>query len=146
MCGVAVVAVCGVWAHARARAVGGVRIAIVRGHVSVVVIEIVIIRTREALQVRGRVSPSVDTNDRRGGGGVSGGDEASIAVIQDEVQVVLQRRSCARARVEQEGAVLGFARRLSLGHVLVIMVVLGEVQCGRGSVPSGGWSGDEMHD
>ena len=64
------------WVHARARAVGGVRIAIVRGHVSVVVVEIVITRAREALQVRGRVSPSVDTNDRRGGGGVSGGDEA----------------------------------------------------------------------
>ena len=40
LCGVAVVAVCDVWARARARAVGGVRIAIVRGHVSVVVIEI----------------------------------------------------------------------------------------------------------
>ena len=91
--------------------VGGVRIAIVRGHVSVVVIEIVIIiRAREALQIRGRVSPSVDTNDRRGGGGVSGGDEASIAVIQDEVQVVLKQRSCARVRLEQEGAALGFAR------------------------------------
>ena len=137
MYGVAAVAMCDAWAHARARAVGGVRIAIVRGHVSVVVIEIVIIRTREALQVRGRVSPSVDTNDRRGDGGASGGDEASIAVIQDEVQVVLQQRSCARVRVEQEGTALGFARRLSLGHVMVIMVVLGEVQDDRGSVPSG---------
>ena len=117
---------------------GGVRIAIVRGHVSVVVIEIVIIRAREALQVRERASPSVDTNDRRGGGGVSGGYEASIAVIQVEVQVVLQQRSCARVRVEQEGTALGFARRLSLGHVMVIMVVSGEVQDDRGSVPSGG--------
>ena len=67
-----------------------------------------------------------------------GSDEARIAVIQDEVQVVLQRRSCVRARVEQEGTVLGFARRLSLGCVMVIMVVLGEVQDGRGSAPSGG--------
>ena len=66
MCGVAVVAVCDVWARARARAVEGVRIAIVRGHVSVVVIEIVISITREALQVRERVSPSADTNGRRG--------------------------------------------------------------------------------
>ena len=122
MCGVAVVAVCDVWARTRARAVGGVRIAIVRGHVFVVVIEI-IIRTREALQIRGRVSPSADTHDRRGGGGVSGGDEASIAVIQDEVQVVLQQGSCgARVRAEQEGTALGFARRLSLGHVMAIMV------------------------
>ena len=114
---------CGVWARARARVVGEVRLAIARRHVPVVVI----IRTCEALQVRERVSPRVDTNGRHGGGGVSGGDEASIAFIQDEVQVVLQRRSCARARVEQEGTVLGFARRLSLGHVLVIMVVFGEV-------------------
>ena len=53
---------------------------------------------REALQVRGRASPSADTNDRRGDGGVSGGDEASIAVIQDEVKVVLQQRSCACAQ------------------------------------------------
>ena len=75
---------------------GGVRIAIVRGHGFVVVIEIVIIRTREALQIRGRVSPSVDTHDRRGGGGVSGGDEASITVIQDEVQVVLPCRNTTR--------------------------------------------------
>ena len=138
MCGFAVVAVCDVWARARARAVGGVRIAIVRGHVSVVVIEIVIIRAREASQDRGRVSPSVDTNDRRGGGGVSGGYEASIAVIQAEVQVVLQQRSCARVRVEQEGTAQGFAKRLSLGHVMVIMVVVGEVQDDWGSVPSGG--------
>ena len=58
LCGVAVVVACGVWARARARAVGGVHIAIVRGHVSVVVIEIAIIRPREALQVRGRVSAS----------------------------------------------------------------------------------------
>ena len=137
-CGVAVVTVCDVWARARARAVGGVRIAIVRGHGFVVVIEIVIIRTREALQIRGRVSPSFDTHDRRGGGGVSGGDEASITVIQDEVQVVLQQRSCARVRAEQEGTALGFARRLSLGHVMVIMVAVGEVQDDRGSVPSGG--------
>ena len=43
-----------------------------------------IIRTREARQVRERASPSVGTIGRRGGGGVSGGDEASIAVIQDE--------------------------------------------------------------
>ena len=132
------VAVCDVWARAPARAVGGIRIAIVRGHVSVVVIEIVIIRTREARQVRGRVSPSVDTNDRRGDGGASGGDEVSIAVIQDEVQAVLQQRSCARVRVEQEGTALGFARRLSLGHVMVIMVAMGEVQDDRVSVPSGG--------
>jgi hypothetical protein len=115
-----------------------VRTTIVRGHVSVFVIEKVIIRAREALQVRGRISPSVDTNDRRGGGGVLGGYEASIAVIQADVQVVLQQRSRARVRVEQEGAVLGFARRLSLGHVKVIMFVLGEVQDDRGSVPSGG--------
>ena len=59
------------------------KLSIARRHVSVVVIEIVIIRTREALQVRERVSPSVDTNGRRGGGGVSGGGEASTAVIQD---------------------------------------------------------------
>ena len=94
---------------------GGVRLAIACRHASIVVI----VRAHETLQVRERVRGD-------GGGGVSGGDEASIAVIQDEVQVVLQRRSCARARVEQEGAVLGFARRLSLRHVLVIMVVLGE--------------------
>ena len=118
MCGAAVMAVCGVWARARARVVGGVRLAIVRQHVSVIVIEIVIVRTREALQVRERASPSADTtNGRRSGGGVSGGDEASIAVIQNEVQVVLQQRRCARVRVEQEGTALGFARRLSLGHV-----------------------------
>ena len=108
--------VCGVWARApRAREVGGVRLAIARRHASIVVI----VRAHETLPVRERVRGG-------GGGGVSGGDEASIAVIQDEVRVVLQRRSCARARVEQEGTVLGFARRLSLGHVLVIMVVLGE--------------------
>ena len=48
LCGAAVVAVCGVWARARARAVGGACLAITRRHVSVVVI----IRTREALQIR----------------------------------------------------------------------------------------------
>ena len=73
-------AVCGAWARARARVVvGGVRLAIARRHVPVVEI----IRTGGALQVRERVSPSADTNGRRGGGGVSGGDEARIAVIQD---------------------------------------------------------------
>ena len=73
-----------------ARVVGGFRrLAIARRHVSVIVIETAIIRTREALQVRKRASQSADTNGRRGGGGVSGGDGASIAVIQDEVQVVL---------------------------------------------------------
>ena len=74
------VAVCGVWARERARVVGGVRLAIARQHAPAVVI---IIRTREALQVRERAIPSADTNGRRGGGGVSGGDEARIAVIQD---------------------------------------------------------------
>ena len=56
------VAVCGVWARACARVVGGARLAIARRDASVVVI----IRTREALQVRERVSLSVDTNGRRG--------------------------------------------------------------------------------
>ena len=105
-----------VWARARAREVGGVRLAIACRHASIVVI----VGAHETPQVRERVRGG-------GGGGVSGGDEASIAVIQDEVQVVLQRGSCVRARAEQEGTVLGFARRLSVGHVLVITVVLGEV-------------------
>ena len=99
MCGASVAAVCGVWARARAREVGGVRLAIARGHAPIVVIA----RAHETLQVRERVRAG-------GGGGVSGGDEASIAVIQGEVQIVLQRRGCGRARVKQEGAVLGFAR------------------------------------
>ena len=52
---------------------------------------------------------------------------------------MLQRRSRGvRARVEQKGAALGCARRLSLGHAMVTMVVLGEVRDERGSVPSGG--------
>ena len=62
MCGASVAAVCGVWARACARVVGGVCLAIARRHVSVVVI----IRTREALQIRERADPSVDTNGRRG--------------------------------------------------------------------------------
>ena len=62
LCGAAVVAVCGVWARACARVVGGVCLAIARRHVSVVVI----IKTREALQIREWVDPSVDTNGRRG--------------------------------------------------------------------------------
>ena len=56
------VAVRGVWVCACVRVVGGARLAIVRRDASVVVI----IRTREALQVRERVSLSVDTNGRRG--------------------------------------------------------------------------------
>ena len=49
-------------ARACARVVGGVCLAIARRHVSVVVI----IRTREALQIREWVNPGVDTNGRRG--------------------------------------------------------------------------------
>ena len=58
------VAVCGVWARACARVVGGGRRAIARQDAPVVVIT----RTREALQVRERVSMSlsVDANGRRG--------------------------------------------------------------------------------
>ena len=62
LCGAAVVAVCDVWARACARVVGGLCLAIARRHVAVVVI----IRTREALQIREWVDPSVDTNGRRG--------------------------------------------------------------------------------
>ena len=51
-----------VWARTCSRVVGGARLAIARRDASVVVI----IRTCEALQVRERVSPSVDTNGRRG--------------------------------------------------------------------------------
>ena len=68
LCGAAVVAVCDVWARASAHVVGGVRLAIARRHVSVVVI----IRTREALQVREWANPSVDTNGRRGESAVIG--------------------------------------------------------------------------
>ena len=62
MCGAAMVAVRGVWARTCARVVGGARLAIARRDASVVVIT----RTREAFQVRERVSLSVDTNGRRG--------------------------------------------------------------------------------
>ena len=106
MCGASVAAVCGVWARARAREVGGVRLAIARGHAPIVVIA----RAHETLQVRERVRGG-------GGGGVSGGDEVSLTVVHDEVHVVLQRKSCGCAIVEQEGTVLGNARRLSLSHV-----------------------------
>ena len=62
MRGAVVVAVRGVWVCACVRAVGGAHLTIVRRDASVVVI----IRTREALQVRERVSLSADTNGRRG--------------------------------------------------------------------------------
>ena len=62
LCGAAVVAMCGEWVRACVRVVGGGRLAIACRDASAVVI----IRTREALQVRERVSLSVDTNGRRG--------------------------------------------------------------------------------
>ena len=62
LCGAAVAAVRDMWVCAHVLVVGGARLAIVRRDASVVII----IRTREALQVRERVSLSVDTNGRRG--------------------------------------------------------------------------------
>ena len=61
-CGAAVVVARGVWVRACVRVVRGARCAITRRDAPVVVI----IRTREALQVRERISLSVDTNGRRG--------------------------------------------------------------------------------
>ena len=61
---------------------------------------VIIIRIVKALLVRELVGLSVDRNGRRDGRDESGGDEASIAVIQGEVQVVLRRRSGACARVQ----------------------------------------------
>ena len=92
---------------------GSVRLVVARRHVPVVVI----IRICKALLIRELVGPSADRSGRRDGGGESGGDEASIAVIQGEVQVVLRRRSGARGRVEEEGAVLGPARQLPCGPI-----------------------------
>ena len=60
---------------------------------------VIIIRIVKALLVRELVGLSVDRNGRRDGRDESGGDEASIAVIQGEVQVVLRRRSGACGRV-----------------------------------------------
>ena len=60
-----VVAVCVVWVRADARAAGGFGLTISPRHVPVVVIA----RAREALQIRGWVDPSVDTNGRRGKSG-----------------------------------------------------------------------------
>jgi len=106
LCGVSVAAVCDVWARARAREDGRGRLVLACRHASIVVIA----GAHETPQVRERVRGG-------GGGGVSGGDEVSLAVVQDEVHVVLQRKSCGCAIVEQEGTVLGNARRLSLSHV-----------------------------
>ena len=89
------------------------RLVVAGRHVPVVII----IRICKALLVRELVGLSVDRNNRRDGGDESGCDEASIAVIQGEVQVVLRRRSGARGRVEEEGAVLGPARQLSCGPI-----------------------------
>ena len=60
--GAAVVAARGVWVRACVRVVERGRLAIVRRDASIVII----IRTREALQVRERISLSVGTNGRRG--------------------------------------------------------------------------------
>ena len=60
--GASVGVVCDVWVRIHVRVAEGTRLAIVRRDASVVVI----VRTREALQVRERVSLSVDTNGRRG--------------------------------------------------------------------------------
>jgi hypothetical protein len=60
---------------------------------------VIIIRIVEALLVRELVGLGVDCYNRRDGGDESRSDEASIAVIQGEVQVVLRRGSCMRGRV-----------------------------------------------
>jgi len=60
---------------------------------------VIIIRIVEALLVRELVGLGVDCYNRRDGGDESRCDEASIAVIQGEVQVVLRRRSGPCGRV-----------------------------------------------
>ena len=60
---------------------------------------VVIVRIVSTLLVRELAGLNVDRNNRHDGGDESGGDEASIAVIQGEVQVVLRWRSGARGRV-----------------------------------------------
>ena len=62
LCDASVGVVCGVWVRTHVRVAEGARFATVRRDASVVVI----IRTREAFQVRERVSRRVDTNGRRG--------------------------------------------------------------------------------
>ena len=100
---------------------------------------VIIIRIVEALLVRELVGRSVDRNDRRRGRDESRCDEASIAVIQGEVQVVLRRRSGVYGRVQEEGTVLGASRRLSCGPIQLTVNASGKVQDERGSVvPSGG--------
>jgi hypothetical protein len=61
---------------------------------------VIIIRIVEALLVRELVGLGVDCYNRRDGGDESRSDEASIAVIQGEVQVVLRRRSGVYGRVQ----------------------------------------------
>ena len=100
---------------------------------------VIIIGIVKALLVRELVGLGVDCNNRRDSGDESRCDEASIAVIQGEVQVVLRRRSGVYGRVQEEGTVLGASRRLSCGSIQVTMTALGKVQDERGSVvPSGG--------
>ena len=117
LCGAAVVAVCDVWARACARVVGGVRLAIARRHVSVVVI----IRTREAFQVRERVNPSVDTNGRRGESAVVRCGWSNRGVLcrfvtnsaRDRPAIVLPRHSSVSLRASQlaSDGVFGLAGR-----------------------------------
>jgi hypothetical protein len=63
------------------------------------VLAVITIRIVKALLVRELVGRSVDRNDRRHGRDESRCDEASIAVIQGKVQVVLRRRSSMYGRV-----------------------------------------------
>jgi hypothetical protein len=68
---------------------------------------VVLVRVCKALLVRELVGLRVVRSNRRDGGVESRRDEASIAVIQGEVQVVLRRRSGTCGRVQEEGTVLG---------------------------------------
>ena len=85
--------------RARVRVVGGARPAIIRRDASVVVI----IRTREAFQVRERVSLSVDTNGRRGWPAVArrGRSAAAWWGLTRKLEFVAGRSCWARLRAKE---------------------------------------------
>jgi hypothetical protein len=88
-----------VWVCAHVLVVGGARLAIVRRDASVVIIT----RTREALQVRERVSLSVDTNGRRGWPAVArrGRSSAVWWGLTRKLEFIAGRSCWARLRAKE---------------------------------------------